>query len=39
MNWIAVLNILLYVLGKIKDTDQDGRPDVFDKYPNDPERK
>lgn len=38
MNWISVLNLLMYILQKIKDTDGDGRPDIFDNHPNDPER-
>lgn len=39
MNWIAILNLIMYVLQKIKDTDNDGTIDIFDRYPNDPAKK
>jgi len=37
MNWVNVLAIIMYVLEKIKDSDGDGRLDLFDNDPNDPE--
>lgn len=39
MNWVAILNMIMYILGKLKDSDGDGRLDVFDGAPNDPEVK
>lgn len=39
MNWVNVLSIIMYVLEKIKDSDGDGRLDIFDSDPNDPEVK
>lgn len=36
MNWIQVLAIIMYVLEKIKDSDGDGRPDLFDNDPENP---
>lgn len=38
MNWLAVLNIVMWLLEKVmKDTDGDGRWDINDSDPNDPE--
>jgi hypothetical protein len=37
MNWIAVLNLVMFILGKIQDSDGDGRPDIFDDQPDNPE--
>lgn len=36
MNWVQVLAIIMYVLEKIKDSDGDGRLDMFDSDPNNP---
>lgn len=36
MNWVQVLAVIMYVLEKIKDSDGDGRLDMFDSNPNDP---
>lgn len=37
MNWIQVLNIIIFILQKIKDSDGDGRIDILDSDPNDPD--
>ena len=39
MNWTNVLAILMYILEKIKDSDGDGRLDLFDSDPNNPNVK
>lgn len=39
MNWVQVLAIIMYVLEKIKDSDGDGRLDIFDSNPKDPNIK
>lgn len=39
MNWVAVLNLIMFILAKIKDTDGDGRLDPFDSEPSNPEVK
>ena len=39
MNWLAVLNLIMFVLQKVIDTDGDGRIDILDKDPNNPEVK
>lgn len=39
MNWLKILELIMYVLGKIKDTDGDGRTDLFDSDPTDPSKK
>lgn len=39
MNWIELLQLIMFVLGKIKDTDGDGRIDILDKDPKNPDVK
>jgi len=39
MKWYKILELIIYVLGKIKDSDNDGTIDLFDKEPNNPEVK
>lgn len=39
MNWLTVLQIIMYVLGKVKDSDGDGRIDILDSDPGDPKVK
>lgn len=39
LNWMIIINIVFWLLGKLKDTDGDGTPDVFDKEPVDPNKK
>lgn len=38
-NKMKLLLLLIELLKLIKDSDGDGRPDLFDDYPNDPEKK
>ena len=39
MNIFKLLLLLKEIIELLKDTDKDGRPDLFDRHPNDPERK
>lgn len=39
INWMQVLAIVMYLLEKIKDSDGDGRIDILDDEPNNPEIK
>lgn len=34
---LRALELILQILNVLKDTDGDGRPDVFDSEPNNPE--
>lgn len=36
INWAQVLAIVMYLLEKIKDSDGDGKIDIFDKEPENP---
>ena len=36
---LQLLYAIIEMLKLLKDTDGDGRPDIFDKYPNDPAKK
>ena len=36
---LELLYIILEILKVMKDTDGDGRPDIFDSHPDDPTRK
>jgi len=36
---LQLLYAIIEMLKLLKDTDGDGRPDIFDKYPNDPTKK
>lgn len=39
MKILKVLYAIIELLKLIKDVDGDGRPDLFDSAPNDPEKK
>lgn len=40
MNWASLLNVFVWLLERVmKDTDGDGRPDLFDSKPDDPQEK
>ena len=40
MNWERILFIVVFLLEKVlADDDKDGRPNIFDDYPGDKERK
>ena len=36
---LELLYAIIELLKVIKDTDGDGRPDIFDKFPDDPTKK
>ncbi len=39
MQWLRLLELVMFLLGKLKDSDGDGRIDLLDSDPNDPEVK
>lgn len=39
MNWMKLLELIMFILGKVKDSDGDGRIDVLDSDPENPEVK
>lgn len=39
MNIFKLLLLIKEIICLLKDTDGDGTPNLFDKYPDDPERK
>lgn len=39
MNWDMLLEMFAWLLGKLKDSDGDGRPDLLDSDPQNPEVK
>lgn len=39
MDFARILMLVVWLLEKLKDSDKDGRPDLFDDEPNNPEVK
>lgn len=39
MNWTKLLELIIWLLSKIKDSDGDGRPDIVDSEPENGEVK
>lgn len=40
MNWSSILNVIVFLIEKIlADDDKDGRPNLFDSNPTDPNEK
>lgn len=38
MSWMQILMLVVWLIGKLPDSDKDGRPDFFDKFPKDPQK-
>lgn len=40
MDWMKLLSVVMWIIDKVmKDSDKDGRPDIFDSEPENPEVK